>query len=416
MLFQKISSSIPEDIEYICRLLFESFKMPVYFLDSTNELFFSFTYGHLSNPLSPDMSKVFIDLFRGTDSYKHPVIKSTKLLENYFAVNLCVEESFLGKFIVGPSVYSQINSAAVDALIFTNNILLSYKRELINYYKALSVMDYSRLVSSSQLLNLVIYNQRIDLNTVIEKNSSLQNVHLKLKNSYEHNISENRQNTFFHHSLSSEKLALQCIKAGDTMGLIKALQVPMDGEQGVLSKNNALRNQKNLSICFITLATRAAIDGGLDLELSLTLSDSAIQAIEELDDIRDLTDLTMKIVCDFSNRVNKVKMLKYSSTTLQCQSYVQKHLYENISISNIAEILQLTPNYLSELFKKEVGIPISEYIQRKRVEEAKRLLVSTRHSILDISTRLNFHDQSHFTKVFKKFTGTSPKRYRDTNN
>jgi AraC-like DNA-binding protein len=414
--FQKINSSIPEDIEYICKLVFEAFKLPVYFLDSTNELFFSFTYGHSVNPLNTDKKKLFIELFQNTENYSHPIIKSTMYLENYFAVNLNVDNFFLGKFIVGPSTYSYINADAVNTLIAAHKLSLSYKRELINYYNLLPVMDYTRLVSSSQLVNLVIYSQKLDLATVMEKNSSLENIAARLNCNFESSVSENRQNTFFHHSLSMERTIAKCIKEGDTENLLKAQLAPRDGESGILSKDNPLRSEKNLSICIVTLGTRAAIEGGLDVELAFTLSDSAIQAIEEITDIKDLSDLNNKILLDFANRVKKVKMLNFSKVIILAQNYIQKHLYENISVSNLAAILDINPNYLSELFKKEVGIYLSEYVQQERIEEAKRLLVSTKSSLLDISTRLNFHDQSHFTKLFKKFTGTTPKKYRDTNN
>lgn len=415
MFFQKINSSIPEDIEYICKLVFEAFKLPVYFLDSTDELFFSFTYGHTVNPLITDSRKLFVDLFRNTETYSYPIIKSTNYLENYFAVNLSIDNFFLGKFIVGPSTYSYINAEAVDTLIAANKLPLSYKRELIHYFNLLPVMDYTRLISSSQLVNLVIYSQKLDLATVMEKNSSLENIDTRLTHKFESSVSENRQNTFFHHSLTAERNIAKCIKEGDVDNLLKAQLAPRDGETGVLAKDNPLRSEKNLSICLVTLATRSAIEGGLDVELAFTLSDSAIQAIEEASDIKDLSDLNNKILLDFANRVRKIKMLNYSRPVILAQNYVQKHLYESISVSSLSKALNFNPNYLSELFKEEAGISLSEYIQQERIEEAKRLLVSSNITLLDMSTRLNFHDQSHFTKVFKRFTGTTPKKYRDNN-
>jgi YSIRK-targeted surface antigen transcriptional regulator len=415
MFFENINRSIPEDIEYICKLVFEAFKLPVHFLDAADEVFYSFTYGYAHNPLVEDKNKLFIELFQGTASSTYPIVKSTKYLENYFAVNLNIDDMYLGKFIVGPSTYSYISSYAVDTLITNNRLPLSHKRDLINYFNSLTVMDYSRLVSASQLLNLIIYKEKLDLAAVIERNSSLKNIAVKINNRYESSISENRENTFFHHSLSAEKNILKCIKEGDVENVMKAQQAPRDGECGILSKSSPLRSEKNLSICLVTLSTRAAIEGGLDVELAFTLSDSAIQAIEEITDIIDLWNLNNNILCDFASRVRKVKTLNYSKNVLACQNYVQKHLYENISVSDLSGVLDVNPNYLSELFKKEVGVTLSEYMQKEKIEEAKRLLTSTLHPILDISTRLSFHDQSHFTKLFKKFTGMTPKKYRDKN-
>lgn len=60
-----------------------------------------------------------------------------------------------------------------------------------------------------------------------------------------------------------------------------------------------------------------------------------------------------------------------------------------------------------------MGISLSEYIQKERVEEAKKILTLTTYSLVDICTWLNFNDQSYFTKVFKKFTSMTPKQYRE---
>jgi YesN/AraC family two-component response regulator len=84
-------------------------------------------------------------------------------------------------------------------------------------------------------------------------------------------------------------------------------------------------------------------------------------------------------------------------------------LIEDISLSQLAERAAMNPSYLSVLFKKEVGISISEYIQQAKIDETKSLLTYTDHTLTEIATLLNFHDQSYFTKVF---TGVTPKQYK----
>ena len=62
-----------------------------------------------------------------------------------------------------------------------------------------------------------------------------------------------------------------------------------------------------------------------------------------------------------------------------------------------------------------MGITIMNYAKKIRIERAKVLLLTTNESILEIALTLGFHDQSHFYKVFKSFTGMSPSKYRNTN-
>jgi YesN/AraC family two-component response regulator len=97
---------------------------------------------------------------------------------------------------------------------------------------------------------------------------------------------------------------------------------------------------------------------------------------------------------------------------MECQQYIFNHIYEDISVAGLAGKMRLNVNYLSQLFKKEAGIPIHSYIMREKVEEAKRLLSASELTLSEIWARLNFYDQSHFTKIFKKQTGATPKQYR----
>ncbi len=98
---------------------------------------------------------------------------------------------------------------------------------------------------------------------------------------------------------------------------------------------------------------------------------------------------------------------------------ILKHLHLNIeskiSLKKLAGELNLSEGYISDCFKKHMGITIMSYAKKIRIERAKVLLRTTNDSILDISLRLGFHDQSHFYKVFKSFTGVSPSKYRNEN-
>jgi YesN/AraC family two-component response regulator len=226
-------------------------------------------------------------------------------------------------------------------------------------------------------------------------------------------LSFQRQNNFFHSNLH-EKRIMYAIKEGDIDDLVAYLKYPSSEGIGTLSKNSALRNKKNLAICGITLATRAAIEGGMQLEQAYTMSDLYIQHVESLPEIVQIDQFVTAVFCEFAQHVLFQKQKKYSKAVTSCQYYIAQHLYDKCTVSDIAKIIGLNPIYLCQLFKKEVGISLREYIQQQKIEEAKRLLTSTSYSLTDIWTYLYFTDQSHFTKVFKRFAGITPKQYRNT--
>jgi transcriptional regulator GlxA family with amidase domain len=98
---------------------------------------------------------------------------------------------------------------------------------------------------------------------------------------------------------------------------------------------------------------------------------------------------------------------------------ILKHLHLNIesqiSLKKLSGELNLSEGYISDCFKKHMGMTIMKYAKKIRIDRAKVLLVTTTSSILEIGLTLGFHDQSHFHKVFKSFTGVSPSEYRNNN-
>ena len=93
-------------------------------------------------------------------------------------------------------------------------------------------------------------------------------------------------------------------------------------------------------------------------------------------------------------------------------SYIQKNLTRNIGRSEIAKALYLNPEYLSRLFKREMGIGLSEYLTQERMRLAQSLLKNTSFPISIIASRVGYVNFSHFAKVFKQEFGVSPSEYR----
>ena len=92
--------------------------------------------------------------------------------------------------------------------------------------------------------------------------------------------------------------------------------------------------------------------------------------------------------------------------------YMQEHLSEEISLSVLAEEFHLNPQYISQLFKNEIGVGFLAYLTNIRIEKAKKLLLSTLLSVTEISERTGYGDYRVFTKVFKKTEGITPSQFR----
>lgn len=83
-----------------------------------------------------------------------------------------------------------------------------------------------------------------------------------------------------------------------------------------------------------------------------------------------------------------------------------------LSLEDIATELSLSKSYVSQVFRKHMGMTVMEYVNLKKVERAKMYLSQTSMSIMEISQILGFYDSSHFTRIFKQLEGLSPSHYR----
>ena len=96
----------------------------------------------------------------------------------------------------------------------------------------------------------------------------------------------------------------------------------------------------------------------------------------------------------------------------QCMDYIRSHTNEPISINDIARQIHRSSSYTMKHFKEELGMPISAYITKCRLEDAKRLLAYSDKSLAEISAYLCFSSQAYFQNVFKKQYGITPLQYR----
>lgn len=96
----------------------------------------------------------------------------------------------------------------------------------------------------------------------------------------------------------------------------------------------------------------------------------------------------------------------------QAIDYIQNHLDRDLSLTQMAKIINISPTYFAGLFKRATGIPPHQYLINQRIERAKLLLKTTDLPIADIALKVGFSSQSHLTQQFKRLTGTTPNRIR----
>jgi AraC family transcriptional regulator len=96
----------------------------------------------------------------------------------------------------------------------------------------------------------------------------------------------------------------------------------------------------------------------------------------------------------------------------QAIDFIHTHLGQDLSLGQIAEVINISPTYFASLFKRATGTSPHQYVIQQRVERAKLMLSKTDLAIADIALQVGFSSQSHLTQQFKRLTGMTPKQVR----
>lgn len=107
---------------------------------------------------------------------------------------------------------------------------------------------------------------------------------------------------------------------------------------------------------------------------------------------------------DVNNNITVIKLAK---------DYIINNYNKNISLKDVADEVYLSQNYLSELFKKEIGEGFYDFLSKYRIKKAKEVLLTTNLKVYEIAQMVGYNDSITFGRAFKKITGTTPNNFRN---
>lgn len=184
------------------------------------------------------------------------------------------------------------------------------------------------------------------------------------------------------------------------------LRIPI----GKTSKNK-LRQLKYNTVAGIALVCRAAMIGGAPEIECYARSDNAIMQIDETSNELTIYRILIQTAIDYAALVQQTKSdFHHPQIVRKCVQYINAHTHENITLEQLADGSAYSKEYIAKLFRKHMGMSVSDYIQKVRIDEAKDLLLQGK-SCGEVACILNYTSQSYFIRQFKKQTGMTPKLY-----
>ncbi len=210
---------------------------------------------------------------------------------------------------------------------------------------------------------------------------------------------------------SAEIRLLSCVQQGDIESLITQLK-SLDSliVMGRMS-DDELMQHKYMAVSTITLATRYAIQGGLNETKAYEFSDRVIKTIDKLSDKNEIFMCLGLEIVKLTQTVKKnKKQPEFSPHIRNCIKYINENLSAKINVTSAADHCGISADYLSQIFKKEIGENLSSYILRQKLERAKTMLLEGKTS-KEICTETGFSSQAYFVTVFKRFYNMTPSEY-----
>lgn len=214
-----------------------------------------------------------------------------------------------------------------------------------------------------------------------------------------------------HTRYTTEIKIFSCVQQGDINKLIKELKnISALVVTGKLS-NDSVMQYRYLAVSTITLATRYAIQGGLNEKEAYDFSDRVIMSVDGMNSRIKILNLLAKEIYNLTNMVNKSKLKPSQSPHIRkCICYINENMNEKLTVFKLSEICNISPDYLSQIFKEEMGENLSAYITRRKLETAKDMIVQGK-SNQDICVALGFSSVSHFITAFKRNYHMTPTEY-----
>ena len=375
-----------KDIKSFCRLFYESTFLPINCYDYASDQ--SYTYPEdagfdiiVNNP-SPD----FLNFKKNPDYF----------VSDSFTYYGYVESSGHDYcLIVGPVFSTPVTESDTHNFMKEWTIDASFHSRVSHFLQSIPPQSLYSFLNVLAYLHFCINDEVISVSEHFQLERLSQTD--KISSVYTEKIMELKENQKYHNTYFYEKEMMKYVQNGDIKRLKELLNSSQNLVEGIVA-GNALRQKKNIFITIATLTTRAAIQGGMNLEEAYQLADVYIQD------------------CEHSQNLTYIEKGKIpggmSKEIFDCVQFISRHVNEPIQVGDVMEHIGKSRSYLTKKFKKELGFDISSFIMRCKLEESKSLLTFTEKSLSEISSYLCFSSQAYFQNVFKKKYGITPTQYR----
>lgn len=328
-----------------------------------------------------------------------------------FLLNPEDQEEYHARYCcVGPCLINRLTSGQFQALMNEKSIPASLYHESMEFYNRVPlIQSYDSWLAQWAVFGVFLFGENVRMHfTSMEDLGSMHLDYVDYQIRPEPDIAMDA----IEQRYKAEHEFLHAVSIGNTEQALalhqKFLQFRINPRTP-----DPIRNRKDLLITLNTLMRKAVEAGHVHPGHIDNLSTQLAIEIESVTSEHQISKLGNTMIRKYCMLVNNYSRKAYTALVQTCMDYTDFHYAEELSLDSLARMCSVSKSYLSALFKKEVGMTITDYINSTRIRQSLVLLNSTNLSIQDISYRCGFADSNYFTRTFKKFQGKSPKVYRE---
>ncbi len=319
----------------------------------------------------------------------------------------------VGALLGGPVHLADPEDILVEDLISRNGIHPDYLPELKKKMKDVPVIGTERAHALSELLYLVACGISDDStgNAAKHVEHGRQEADLweQIRFMKSFVYSDESQLTY---PIAKETALLERIETGDKPGAQQILNEILG--HIFFSSSGSITVMRARVVELVVLLSRAAIRGGADVQQIFGLNYAYLDKIGSFQNIDELAYWLSGIMTRFSDQIFNLTNVKHADVIYRAVNYIKKNYRCKITLEETAAYVYLSPAYFSSVFKEETGENFNVYVNMVRVEGAKKLLLNEEIALSDVAPLVGFEGQSYFSKVFKKMTGVTPGKYRES--
>lgn len=274
-----------------------------------------------------------------------------------------------------------IKCAITNSVIFSNVISMAYELIHHNSIDAKEILDQ----------NFIVFSNDMGLPSANSKNYAAVASSINYAYDFENKL-------------------ISAIIAGNKSTLEQLWVSPMPIIMNDINSN--INVSMHIIVSYLVLMRHASVDGGANTTEAYSLYDKYIKYIYEKNIDTNNIQFLEKASYEFCALTSTSQNLgPFAHHAKLCEHYISAHLGEKITIRDLAIVCGISDRQICRIFSECYNSGVNQYINNERIRHAKLMLTNDNVKISEVSDKLGFASQSHFTKTFQKLTGYTPKQY-----